>query len=218
MFHKEVFWAYTLLDLYTSDLVEFVQSAAVYMYAGDTTVYCIGESIDEVSASLNESLKELYAWCSINKLNYHPKKSECMLISRESITGPLLPILLKGYCLNWVKYGTLLGDIFDKLSLSSHVSDLKKNRLCKKKKSPIKKCTFLPKHVLLNLYYKVIIPSLTYGRAVCGESATKTIRCTWKITLQGSKDHLQLFHRQKYFPALNVTIEKVQVIDPKAHL
>lgn len=134
MFHKEVFWAYTLLDLYTSDLVEFVQSAAVYMYAGDTTVYCIGESIDEVSASLNESLKELYAWCSINKLNYHPKKSECMLISRESITGPLLPIFLKGYCLNWVKYGTLLGDIFDKLSLSSHVSDLKKNRLCKKKK------------------------------------------------------------------------------------
>jgi len=49
----------TLFVLYTSDLVEFVQSATVYMYADDTTVYCIGESTEEVSAALNQSLKEL---------------------------------------------------------------------------------------------------------------------------------------------------------------
>ena len=171
----------TLFFLYTSDLVEFVQSATVYMYADDTTVYCIGESIDEVSATLNQSLKELYAWCSINRLTPHPKRSECMLIHRGSFTGPLPPIFLGGYFLNWVKYSRLLGvDIDNKLSWTSHVSDLKKNFA--NKLSLIEKCRFLPKHVLLNLYFKVIIPSVTYGIAVWGggggHEPPRRFRCT----------------------------------------
>ena len=51
----------TLFTLYTSDLVASIQSGSVYTYADDTTVYCIGKTIDEVSAALNQSLKELYA-------------------------------------------------------------------------------------------------------------------------------------------------------------
>lgn len=52
----------TLFVLYTSDLVGSVQSGTVHMYADDTTIYCIGKSIDEVAAALNQSLTELYAW------------------------------------------------------------------------------------------------------------------------------------------------------------
>ena len=39
----------------------------------------------------------------------HSKKSECVLIHRGSFTGPLSPIFLEGYCLNWVHYSRLLG-------------------------------------------------------------------------------------------------------------
>ena len=71
------------------------------------------------------------------------------------------------FCKKWVKCSRLLGvDIAIKLSWTSHVSDLKKNFA--NKLSLIKKCRFLPKHVLLNLYFKVIIPSVTYGIAVWG--------------------------------------------------
>ena len=157
----------TLFVLYTSDLVESVQSAAVYMYADDTTLYCNENSIEEVSAALNQSLKEIYAWCTTSKLTPHPKKSECMLIHKGSVTGPLPPILLGGNCLNWVKHSRLLGvDIDDKLSWSPQVNNLKKNFA--NKLSLIKKCRFLPKKVLLKLYYKVIIPSVTYGITVWG--------------------------------------------------
>ena len=48
--------------LYASDLVGSVQSGTIHMYADDTTIYCIGKSIDEVAAALNQSLTELYAW------------------------------------------------------------------------------------------------------------------------------------------------------------
>ena len=84
----------TLFVLHTSDLVESVQSGTVHMYADDTTIYCMGKSIDEVAAALNQSLTELYAWCVRNKLTPHPKKSECMLIHRGSFTGPHPPIYL----------------------------------------------------------------------------------------------------------------------------
>ena len=50
----------TLYNLYTSDLVASIQSGTVYMYADDTTIYCIGKTIDEVSVALNQSLKEFY--------------------------------------------------------------------------------------------------------------------------------------------------------------
>ena len=55
-----------------------------------------GKTIDEVSAALNQSLKELYAWCVRNRLTPHPKKSECIIIYRASFTGPLPPIYLGG--------------------------------------------------------------------------------------------------------------------------
>ena len=44
--------------LYTGDLSEAVNSASLYMYAYDTTIYCIGESLDSVSNMLNNTLKK----------------------------------------------------------------------------------------------------------------------------------------------------------------
>jgi len=84
----------TLFVLYTSDLVGSVQSWTVHMYADDTTIYCIGRSVDEVAAVLNQSLTELHVWCVRNKLTLHPTKSEYMLIHRGSFTGPHPPIII----------------------------------------------------------------------------------------------------------------------------
>ena len=157
----------TLFTLYTSDLVASIHSGSVYMYADDTTVYCIGKTIDKVSAALNQSLEELYAWCMKNRLTPHPKKSECMLIYRGSFTGPLPPIYLGGNNLEWVTNSRLLGVIIDyKLSWSKHIKELKKSFA--NKLSLIKKSRFLPKQDLLNLYFKVIIPAVTYGISVWG--------------------------------------------------
>ena len=42
-----------LFALQTGDLPETVKSASLYMCAGDTTMYCIGESVDSVSNVLH---------------------------------------------------------------------------------------------------------------------------------------------------------------------
>ena len=50
------------------------------MYADDTTIYCIGESVDSVTNTLNNALKELEDWSSKNNLVPLPKKGEAMML------------------------------------------------------------------------------------------------------------------------------------------
>ena len=60
-----------LFALYTSDLPKAVNTATTFLYADDTTMYCVGESVDQVTATLNKALEELALWC---KHNYTPQK------------------------------------------------------------------------------------------------------------------------------------------------
>ena len=55
-----------LFSLLTSDMPNAITSGTTYMFADDTTIYCIGKSIDEVTMKLNNALNELYfALCKI---------------------------------------------------------------------------------------------------------------------------------------------------------
>ena len=58
----------TLFSLYTSNLPEAITTATTYMYADDTTLYCIGDSIDAVISELNKALEELLYRCKTNSL------------------------------------------------------------------------------------------------------------------------------------------------------
>ena len=143
-----------------------------------------------MSVALKQSLKELYAWSVKNRLTPHPKKSECMLIYRGSFTGPLPPIYLGGNKLEWVTHSQLLGVIIGdhKLGWSIHIKELKKSFA--NKLSLIKKSKFLPKQDLLNLYFKVIIPAVTYGISVWGSiNRQDDFDSLEKSTLQSSKSH-----------------------------
>ena len=81
----------TLFALYAGHLPEAVSSTSLYtcMYADDTTIYCIGESVDSVTNTLNNALKELEDWSSKNNLVPHPKKCEAMMLLQGSFTGLL---------------------------------------------------------------------------------------------------------------------------------
>ena len=63
-----------LFALYTSDLPKAVNTATTFLYADDTTMYCVGESVDQVTITLNKALEELALWCKHNS-RYHTPKS-----------------------------------------------------------------------------------------------------------------------------------------------
>ena len=160
-------WMRSPAQLFTNDLPMSVASGSVYMFADDTTIYCIGTSADEAIAPLNLAMQEWYSWCLVNKLTPHPGKSEAMLISRKSHTEPIVPILIGGYTIKWVNKTRLLGmTINHKLSWVPHTLDLKKsfaNKLCL-----LKKMRFLPRNMLHDFYLRVILPSVNYGLILWG--------------------------------------------------
>lgn len=151
----------TLFALYTNDLPDNITNATVFMYADDTTLFCIGDTVDIVIAELNAALKELELWCLRNQLLPHPKKCEGMLIHRGNFTGPLQSLILMNHCIRWVKHTRLLGVYIDnRLNWDYHVKALK--------------ISFANKlNMLLDLYFKVIYPSIIYGITVWGGLTNK---------------------------------------------
>ena len=83
----------TLFTLFTNDLPAGISERDLYMYADNTSIYCIGENADAAVAALNNALLEVQRWCIENRLTPHPTKSEAMVLSRQAIIRPLTPIL-----------------------------------------------------------------------------------------------------------------------------
>ena len=157
----------TLFALYTNDLPSAITSGSVFMYADDTTVYCIGDTVDNTGTSLNKALSELNSWCLENSLTPHSAKCEAMLLMRKPHIGPLNSVTIGEDRIEWVKHSRLLGvTINERLSWSRHLTDVKKNFVNKLKL--LKRSSFLSRNALLDFYFKIILPSVIYGLVVWG--------------------------------------------------
>ena len=79
----------TLFTLFANDIPASISSGSLYMYADDTTAYCIGESIAIAIAQLNKTSKDVYTRCLTNLLTPHPGKSEVILLSKGTPYGAI---------------------------------------------------------------------------------------------------------------------------------
>ena len=155
----------TLFTLFTNDLPSSVISGETFMYADDTTVYCVGDNRDEAVSQLNRALAELYNWCLDNRLTPHPKKCEAVLISKSSIIGPIASVTIGDSIIKWVNKSRLLGvTVDDKLTWTPHLIEVKKSFA--NKLNLLRKSRFLPKSVLEKFYFSVILPSVIYSLVI----------------------------------------------------
>ena len=56
--HRALYCGPILFSLYTRYLSKAINAASTYMYADDTTIYCVGETVDKVTAMMNRALRE----------------------------------------------------------------------------------------------------------------------------------------------------------------
>ena len=132
-----------------------------FLYVDDTTMYCVGESVDHVTTTLNKALEELALWCKHNSLVPHPKKCEGMT-KRNHFIGPLGSLKINQHLIKWCSSSKLLGVTIDnKLTWTKHISELKTGFV--NKLNQIKHSRFLPRNSLLDVYFKVILLSVTYA-------------------------------------------------------
>ena len=137
----------TLFVLFTNDLPSSVPFGSVYMYADDTTIYCVGETADLAIDQVNKALREFYNWCLNNRLTPHPRKSEVILFTKGTPLGPIALVYLGNAVLNLVTKTKLLGLIVDqKLTWVANVLETKKSFV--KKLDLLKRSRFLPRAIL----------------------------------------------------------------------
>ena len=116
-----------LFSMFIDDLPDAVQSAETLLYADDTTLYCIAETVDAAISRLNRALAELRVWCNSNHLIPHPGKCRAMLMHRGNFTGPVQQLLLGDNIIEWTESERLLGVQVDhKLSWTNHAETVAK--------------------------------------------------------------------------------------------
>ena len=158
-----------LYSIYSNDLPGATTNASVEMFADDTTVFCIGNTVDEVLFKIQKAIVDLNKWAKDNFMTIHPAKSELMLLSKSRFIGPLQKICLGQNELSFVSKATCLGILIDnKLSWSPHIKSLSKRFSARVKK--LKHLKGLDNRLLESIYFKGIIPSIAYSIALWGSS------------------------------------------------
>ena len=158
-----------LYSIYSNDLPGATKNASVEMFADDTTAFCIGKTDDEVLSNIQKAIADINKWAKDNFMTIHPAKTELMLLSKSKFNGPLQKICLGPNELSFVSKATSLGiHIDNKLSWSQHVKTLSKRFSARVKK--LKHLKGLDNHILESIYFKGIIPSITYSIALWGSS------------------------------------------------
>ena len=85
-----------------------VISGNLSLYADDTTVHCIGSTVDKACNQLNNALDELNKWCMTNSLTPHSSKCQVTLLHRGAFIGPYSLIIIGNVDVAWVCHARLL--------------------------------------------------------------------------------------------------------------
>ena len=64
-----------LFAISVNDFPEAIKIGELHMFADDTTVFVISESVDMVVDILADLVKDIEKWCSNNKLTIHQNKT-----------------------------------------------------------------------------------------------------------------------------------------------
>eukprot|EP00794_Sanderia_malayensis_P001852 gene1852-2086_t len=163
-----------LFNIQVFDLPEVPSEGELEMFANNTEHYVIGNSADEISVSIEEVLQGINEWCKQNCLTIHPDKTEVMMISRKKIVGPLRPIKLQNHIVKYVAESKCLGMTVDnRLSWKNHIKKASVN--LGKKVKQLRRMKSLPAKVLETIYFRGILPSITYGIGVWGSCSPQQL-------------------------------------------
>ena len=156
-----------LFASYVNDLPDSIASGEVYMYADDTTIYVVGNTVDDITKALQAVLDQVNSWCLSNRLVLREGKSEAMVLSTTPFIGPLKHLKWGEDTIRYMSSTNCLGvTIDDKLSWSQHIA-LARSAFNAKVKM-LRRINFLSTSILETFYYKIVIPSVLYGIVIWG--------------------------------------------------
>ena len=121
-----------LFNIYINDMPLCIDYVNADLYADDTTLYAIANSVNILQNNLSHDLNNFSNWCNKNNLVINTNKSKCMIITsrqrRKHLTHTELTLSVNGQKLECVDNLKILGLIIDEnLSWKYHIDNLYKN-------------------------------------------------------------------------------------------
>lgn len=175
-----------LFSIYVNDLPSSSETGCIHMFADDTTIYYIGKDVEEIVDALNLILNDFKLWCYKNHLTVHTGKTVAMLISLHAFVGPMRPLMFGDSYIYFHTKSTCLGvEIDNKLNWKPQVKALHVKFGGKLKF--LKRFKGLPSSVLEEIYFKGVVPSITYCIAIWGSCAPATFEVLEHLHLKAAK-------------------------------
>ena len=156
-----------LFIIYINDLPNSIFNCKVAMYADDTILYCLGESVDNVQDSLQSDLYSVERWLQANLLSLNASKTKSMLFYTSYYRGNTdLHLNIDGTELECVREFKYLGFILDsKLTFNEHI-----NHILSKAKQRIgclwRVRKYIKQDTALQLYKSLVLPYYDYGDVI----------------------------------------------------
>ena len=101
-----------MFQIIINDLPRSLKFSASVLYADDTTLYVIGRNLRFLKTKMNEDLKSLSHWLSINNLKLNVAKTKTMLFNKDGLS-PEIDLHIDGEPIETVTSFKFLGIILD---------------------------------------------------------------------------------------------------------
>lgn len=155
-----------LYSIYANDLPTQLEYCNVQMYADDVQLYisCKTSEIDDCVRKINRDLRNVHDWATSNGLCLNPSKSKCLLVTKRTMTLPLVPdLILGGSRIVRVTSTKNLGVILnDKLEWSDHVN-VATAKVYGMLRNLWSTQSFIPIEIRMLLAKTYLVPTLLYG-------------------------------------------------------
>ena len=153
-----------LFILYINDINLISNKMAIILYADDTTLIFKNKSYDDLITTCNTELDKFRNWSIANRLSLNVNKTHVLFVTNRNSRSPhRVPNIYYGTCPLEVKNKcTFLGVIIDnKLKFSDHIEQIC-NKVSKLVGILFKLKDFVPKNILVQLYYSLAYPYMQY--------------------------------------------------------
>ena len=162
-------WPLVFFLVYISDL-NFALKSQPRLFADDTCLIVKDLNPEQLQIKINSELQNLHQWCCVNKLLFNPSKTNIIIIppKQTNATIPHLHLTSNGSAINIVDSAKYLGVVIDnELKFKKHINIMEGKVACSVGiLSKLKH--FFPQNIMLQLYYALVHPFLSYGIIIWG--------------------------------------------------
>ena len=156
-----------LFNLYTNDIVYYINDLNFIIYADDTVMVAVGSDLSLIVQLMNDKLSKMSEWCRFNGLKLNSSKTKCMIFS-PNLPEIVPDIMIDNAVIERVDRFKYLGLMLEcNLKFSFQISELQ-TRLASKCAIAYRLNRYFNLENARQFYFAFVYSIITYGLSIYG--------------------------------------------------